>query len=93
MYIGTLKVCNVRYILSYKLQHMNFTPETQSSIAFYCRVSRECSFVVYEVSRWYHMLTCMRNSSKHIHHFIWGNHIQQLIIPKVIMIETICKQF
>ena len=72
---------------------MNFIPETQLSIAFYYRVLREWSIMVYENSRWYYMLNCKRNSSKHIHHFIWGNHIQQLIILKVIIIETICKQF
>ena len=32
--IGSLKVCNVRYIVSYKLQNIKLTPETQLSIAF-----------------------------------------------------------
>ena len=30
--------------------------------------------------------------SSHIYHFIWGNHIQQLTILKVIIIETRCLQ-
>ena len=43
--ILSLKVCNVRYILSYKHENMEFTPETQLNIAFYYRESTECSIM------------------------------------------------
>ena len=46
IYLGSLNVCHVRYILSYKLKIWIFTPETQLSIAFYDRVSIECSIMV-----------------------------------------------
>ena len=57
--------------------------------SFYYGVSKECSIMVQKISRWYNMLTCKVN----IRYFISGNHIQQLIILKVFMIETRCLQF
>ena len=46
IYIGSLKVCNVRYIFHTSIKLCNFTPETQLSVAFYYRVSIECSIMV-----------------------------------------------
>ena len=46
LYIGSLKFCNVRYLLSYKHLIWNFTPETQLSKAFYYRVAKDCSMMV-----------------------------------------------
>ena len=51
VYIGSLKVCNVRYILSYKHYILSFTPEMQLRIAFYCSVSIECSIMVEKSKR------------------------------------------
>ena len=42
IYIGSLRVCNVRYILSYEYLNMELYTETQLGIAFYYRVSIEC---------------------------------------------------
>ena len=89
-YIGSLKVCNVRYILSYKLQNTRNAVKYSLLLSY---INRMLNYVSKNVSRWYNMLTCKWNGSNHSHHFIWGNHIQQLIILKVIMLQTRCMQF
>ena len=46
IYIGGLKFCNVRYILSYKFQNIKLYTRNELSIDFYYRVSIECSIMV-----------------------------------------------
>ena len=46
IHIGSLKVCNVRYMCHTSIRIWNFIPETQLSVAFYHRVSMECSIMV-----------------------------------------------
>ena len=100
--IGNLEVCNVRYILSYNHQIMNFKPETQLSIVFYYRVSIEWMLNYGLKSQ---QMVLHANLQSEVVQTIFtiffggggrgvgGNHIQQLIILKVIMIDRRCLQF
>ena len=96
IYIGSLKVCNVRYILSFK--HKNMELFTRNAIMY--------SFLLSCIDRMLNYGTKSRQMVLHANLqseivltiftiFLRGegNHIQQLIILKVIMIETICLQF
>ena len=81
---------------------LDFTPETQLSIAFYYLVSIEYSIMDLESQQ---MVLHANLQSEMVltiftiffFFFFWGggggNHIQQLIILKEIMIETRCLQF
>ena len=93
IYKGSLKFCNVRYILSYKHQTMEL----------YTRNAVKYSFLLTCIER---MLNYGLKSQQMVLHanlqsemvltiftILGGNHIQQLIILKVIMIETRCLQF
>ena len=93
IFIGSLKVYNVRYILSYKLQNIKLY--VRNAVKYSFSLSCIDSMLKYglKTSSWYYMIVCKLNCSNHIHHFIWGYRIQQLIILKVIVIETRCMQF
>ena len=94
IYIGSLKVCDVRYILSYK--HLNMELDTRNAVRY--------SFLPSCIDR---MLNYGLKSQQMVLHanlqseivltiftsFLGGNHTQQLISLKVIIIETICLQF
>ena len=93
IYIGRLKVCNVRYILSYK--HLNTELNARNAVKYSSLLScidRMLSYGLKSQQMELHA-NLLSEMVQTIFTFLVGNHIQQLIILKVIMIETRCLQF
>ena len=58
IYQGSLKVCNVSYILSYKLQNMEFNTRSAVKYSFVLScIDRMLNYGL-KVRRWYYMPTC-----------------------------------
>ena len=93
IYIGSLKVCNVRYILSYK--HENMELYTRNAVKYSFLLSCIDRMLNYGLKSQQMVLHANLQSEMVLTIFAicGGNHIQQLIILKVYMIETRCLQF
>ena len=65
----------------------NFTPETQLSLAFYYRVSIECSIMVLKSQQMVLHANLQSEMVLTIFTILGGSHVQQLIFLKVIIIK------
>ena len=98
LYIRSLKVCNVRYILSYK--HQNMELYTRNAVNYSFLLSCIDRMLNYDLKSQQIVLHTNLQSKMVLTIFTiffggggGGNHIQQLIILKVIITETRCLQF
>ena len=91
--IGRIKVCNVRYTLSYK--HQNMESYTRNAVQYSILLSCIYRLLNYGLKSQQMLLHTNLQSEMVLSIFtiLGGYHIQQLIILKVIMIEIRCLQF
>ena len=71
----------------------NFTPKTQLNLAFYYRISIECSIMVKKSQQMVLPANLQSEMVLTIFTIFGNNYIQKLIILKVIIIEKRCLQF